>query len=74
MTAITARTKLKWYQERRWAAILIPACLLAAYGMASLAINSGSLLQYFVAIVLVVLAVNRLTHIILMSIGKGRVG
>ena len=66
--------KLKWYQKPRWAALLVPVCLAAAYVMASLAINSASLLEYFAAIVLVILAVNRLIHVILWGMGKGRIG
>ncbi len=61
-------TSLKWYQERKWAAVLVPACLLAAYGMASLAINSGALLQYFTAILLIILAINRAAHVIIVSV------
>lgn len=64
----------KWYQKRRWAAALVPLCLLGCYGMASLAINSGALLQYFAAILLLVLAINRAAHVFLLTIGKGRIG
>jgi hypothetical protein len=68
------QTKLKWYQERRWAAVLVPVCLLGCYAMASLAINSGALLQYFAAILLLILAINRAAHVFLITIGKGRIG
>lgn len=61
-------TQLKWYQKRTWAAALVPGCLLAAYGMASLAINSGALLQYFAAILLIILAINRAAHVIIVSV------
>lgn len=66
--------KLKWYQKPRWAVFLIPVCLAGAYVLATLAIDSGSLLQYFAAIALIVLAVNRLAHVILWGMGKGRIG
>lgn len=69
---MAAKQNLKWYQERKWAAVMVPACLLGAYGMASLAINSGALLQYFAAILLLILAINRLAHVILVSMGKAR--
>jgi hypothetical protein len=61
-------TPLKWYQERRWAAVLVPVCLLGCYIMASLAINSGALLQYFVAILFLILAINRLAHVIIVTV------
>jgi hypothetical protein len=60
----------KWYHERRWAAVISPVALIGCYIMASLAIDSGSLLQYFVAVILLVLGINRLAHIVLVSLGK----
>lgn len=57
-----------WYHRPRWAALIVPLALLGAYGMASLAINSGSLLQYFAAIILIVLAINRAAHVIIVSV------
>jgi len=66
--------KLKWYQKPRWAVLLVPVCLAGSYIMASFALNSASLLQYFTAIVLLVLAINRLIHVILWGVGKGRIG
>ena len=74
MTKITAKTKLKWYQQPKWAAGLIPVSLLGSYIMASLALNSASLLQYFAAILLLGLAVNRAAHLVFMALGKGRIG
>jgi len=65
---------LKWYQQPKWAAVLVPVCLAGCYIMASLAINSGSLIQYGIAIALVVLAINRAAHAIMMLTGHGRVG
>lgn len=74
MSKITAKTKLKWYQQPKWAAALIPLCLLGCYGMASLALNSASLIEYFIAIALLCLAINRATHLVFMALGKGRIG
>jgi len=65
---------LKWYQKTKWAAALIPLCLLGCYIMASLAINSASMIEYGIAILLLILAINRAAHVFLMTIGKGRVG
>jgi len=59
--------KHQWYDQRKWAAVIIVVSLAACYGLASLAINSGSLLQYFIAIGLLILAVNRLAHIAIVS-------
>jgi hypothetical protein len=66
--------KLKWYQQTKWAAALVPLCLLGCYLMVSLALNSASLIQYGVAIALLVLAINRATHVVFMLTGHGRVG
>lgn len=57
----------RWYNETGWAFTLIPACLLGSYVMASLALNSASLLEYFVAIALLCLAVNRTAHLVIMG-------
>jgi len=57
----------RWYNETGWAFTLVPACLLGAYVMASLALNSASLLEYFVAIALLCLAVNRAAHLVIMG-------
>lgn len=72
--AATPSVHLKWYQKPRWAVLLVPVCLLLAFVTATLAIDSGSLLQYAVTIGLIVLAVNRLVHVILWGMGKGRIG
>jgi|GEM_PF-5093642 len=74
MTRITTKTKLKWYQQPKWAAALIPVSLLGCYLMVSLALNSASLIQYGIAIFLLGLAVNRAAHLVFMAVGKGRVG
>lgn len=60
----------KWYHERRWAAVIVVASILGCYVFASLAINSGSLIEYFIAIILMGLSVNRLAHIVLVSIKR----
>ena len=60
----------KWYHERKWAAIISPLALLGAYIMVSLAINSGSFLQYGVGVALACLSINRFVHVILVSLGK----
>jgi len=61
---MASKQKIAWYHERKWAAAICLAALLGSYGMASLALNSGSLLQYFIAIVLLILSINRLIHLI----------
>lgn len=60
----------RWYDELQWAAIISPAALLGCYTLTSLAINSGSLLQYFAAFILLGVAVNRLAHIALILVKK----
>jgi hypothetical protein len=60
----------KWYHERKWAAVIIVASLIGRYIFASLAIDSGSLLQYFAAIALLILAVNRAAHIVAVSVRR----
>jgi hypothetical protein len=66
--------KLKWYQQTKWAAVLVPVSLLGCYIMASLALNSASFIQYGTAIVLLGLAINRAAHVVFMLTGHGRVG
>lgn len=61
----------KWYHQRRWATVIVAVGLAGSYIFASLAIDSGSLLQYFVALALLASAINRLAHIVRVSIRKG---
>jgi len=65
-----AKKRSTWYHERKWSAVIALLALTAAYIMASLAIDSGNLLEYFITICLFSLAVNRLAHLVLASIGK----
>jgi hypothetical protein len=60
----------KWYYQRRWAAVIVVVGIIGSYVFASLAIDSGSLLQYFVALALLASAINRLAHIVRVSINK----
>jgi hypothetical protein len=69
---VTPTMNQKWYHERRWAAVIVVTSILSCYVFVSLAINSGSLIEYFIAMILMGLSVNRLAHIVLVSI-KGRV-
>ena len=69
----THSVKHEWYKERRWSAVIIVVSLLTSYGLTSLAINSGRLLQYFAALALLRLAINRFVHIIYVTIGKEKV-
>jgi hypothetical protein len=64
------QTVRAWYHERKWAAVISVAALIGCYVVASLAIDSGSLLQYFAAVILLVLGVNRLAHIAIVSFKK----
>lgn len=64
---VTPAMNQKWYHERKWSAVIVVASLVGCYIFVSLAIDSGSLLQYFTAIVLLGLGINRLTHILLVS-------
>jgi hypothetical protein len=55
-----AASKLKWYQTKQGYALLALLEFVAAYLLASLAIDSGSLLQWVVTIALLVAAVQNL--------------
>jgi hypothetical protein len=70
MTKHTTNVNSNWYHQRKWAAVIAVASLLACYGVASLAIDTGSLLQYALAIGLLVLAINRLAHIVIVSLHR----
>jgi len=65
-----SKKRSAWYHERKWSAVIALLALTAAYSMASLAIDSGNLLEYFVTLCLFSLAVNRLAHLVLISLGK----
>jgi hypothetical protein len=65
--ATNTRETHKWYNERRWSAAIVVAAFAGCYVVASLAIDSGSLLQYFVAIALLILGINRIAHIVIAS-------
>jgi hypothetical protein len=60
----------QWYHQRTWAALIIVGALIGCYIVASLAIDSGSLILYAVAIGLLILAINRFAHIIIVSVRK----
>lgn len=61
---MTKSNSSAWYHQCQWSAVIVVVALLAAYGMASLAINSGSLMQYGITIILLILAFNRFCHVI----------
>lgn len=60
----------EWYHQRPWAAVISVLSLVSCYIVASLAIDSGSLMQYFLAIVLLVAGINRLAHIVIVTVKK----
>jgi membrane protein YdbS with pleckstrin-like domain len=60
----------KWYNQRTWAAVIAAASLLAAYGLGSRALFTGSLQQYALTIAVIVLAINRLAHLVIISVRK----
>ena len=60
--------RLQWYQRRKGAALVVVLALIGCYGMVSLAINSGALLQYFAGLALLILAINRMAHIVVVSV------
>ena len=62
---LSKKSEAEWYNERKWAAILAAATLLAAYAIGSRALYTGSLQQYFIMIVLVIFCINRLAHILI---------
>jgi len=67
-----ANRHTEWYHQRPWAAVISALAFVSCYIVASLAIDSGSLIQYFTAIVLLTVGINRFAHIIIVSLGKGR--
>jgi hypothetical protein len=54
----------KWYDQPKWAALLALGGFLAAYGMASRALYTGSLQQYFMTLGLLVFGCNRALHLL----------
>jgi len=53
------RSRTTWHQRRLSALLLCTVALGIAYGVGSLAVNSGSLQQYFLTAVVLVYALNR---------------
>lgn len=66
----TQNQPARWYNERTWAAVIALGALLAAYGLGSRALYTGSLQQYVLMIACIVLAINRLAHLVIISIRK----
>jgi hypothetical protein len=60
----------KWYDERKWAAVIVVVALTLAYLIGSRALFTGSLQQYALTIFLIVLAINRAAHLVIVSIRK----
>ena len=48
-----------WYDQRQYAGGMFIVGLLAAYLMGSRALDTGSLQEYFVTFVILILAINR---------------
>lgn len=69
---VKTTASIRWYHRPKWAIGVFLGSVLAAYVVASLAIESGSLFQYAVTIAFIALAVNRLAHIILWGVRKRR--
>lgn len=61
--AKASKKKLSFWQRRRGFATQAVLTLVATYIVASLAIDSGSLIQYFVTFVLLGFAINRVVKI-----------
>ncbi len=62
------QTATKWYNDRKWAAVIAAVALAAAYLIGSWALFTGSLQQYVLTITLIVLMVNRLAHLVITAI------
>ena len=67
-----ANNNTEWYHQRPWAAVISVLSFISCYIVVSLAIDSGSLIQYFCAIVLLVAGINRLAHIVIVSFSKAK--
>jgi len=61
--AKAASKKVDFWHGRQGYVVEIALALLVAYGVASLAINSGSLIQYFLTFALLGFVINRLTKL-----------
>jgi len=53
-----------WFQQPGWAAGIVVVSLLASYGIGSRSLDTGSWQQYFLCVGFLILAVNRIFHII----------
>lgn len=65
------KTKQPWYNDIRWALLIGVLALAAAYGVGSRSLHTGSWQQYFMTLGLLILAVNRLMHVLLALTRKG---
>lgn len=61
---MAANKKIQWYQTKQGYALLALIMFAAAYVFASLAIDSGSLLQWTLAIVLLVTGVQNVGKLV----------
>lgn len=52
----------KWYHQLKWAAVIAVLALVAAYGIGSRSLDTGSWQQYFMTLGLLILGVNRTVH------------
>jgi len=64
MARISTKTKIDLWHSRQNNTIVGLLAIAASYLIASRAIDTGSLMQYFLTLVLLVIAVNRLIHAI----------
>lgn len=52
-----------WYHQTKWASLIALVSLLAAYGIGSRSLDTGSWQQYFMTLFLLLLAANRSIHV-----------
>ena len=65
------KQKQPWYDRLTWALAIGVLALAAAYGVGSRSLHTGSWQQYFMTLGLLILAVNRLVHVLYTLTRKG---
>jgi uncharacterized membrane protein len=74
MAEAKTKEQKQFHRTRLGSMAVAFVALVLAYVLASAAIDSGNLFEYFTAIGLIMLAVNRFAHVVRISIGKAQNG
>lgn len=67
-----AKNQSQWYHHPRWAACIAVVALLAAYGIGSRSLDTGSWQQYFMTLGLLIIGGNRALHVLFWLVKRAK--